>query len=137
MLCCRLTDAEGMLGQAWRTMKQCLGHVHPKLAQILADLATLKARQDRSTEAQQLLRRSVAMWRHMGAGSNPALLSALRMLIKLGSNSGKYLTFSIPLKYALVFPVFHTCMHAYADQNRANLLCHVCADCVVCMHAQL
>ena len=84
-----------MLGQAWRTMKQCLGHVHPKLAQILADLATLKARQEKSTEAQQLLRRSVAMWRHMGAGSHHALLSALRMLIRLGSNNGKHLAFNM------------------------------------------
>lgn len=79
-----------MLGQAWRTMKQTLGNVHPKLAQVLAALATLKARQKKSVEAQQLLRRSIAIWRHMGAGSHPALLSALKMLTKLCSMQGKH-----------------------------------------------
>lgn len=78
-----------MLGQAWRTMKQSLGNVHPKLAQVLADLASLKARQNKITEAQQLLRRSIAVWRHMGAGSHPALLNALRALANLCSDQGK------------------------------------------------
>lgn len=70
-------------------MKQSLGNVHPKLAQVLADLATLKARQNKLTEAQQLLRRSIAVWRHMGAGSHPALLNALRVLTNLCSEQGK------------------------------------------------
>ena len=70
-------------------MKQTLGNVHPKLAEVLADLATLKARQKKSIEAQQLLRRSIAIWRHMGAGSHPALLSALRVLTNLCSTQGK------------------------------------------------
>lgn len=70
-------------------MKQTLGNIHPKSAQVLADLATLKARQRKSVEAQQLLRRSIAVWRHMGAGSHPALLSALKKLTSLCSNQGK------------------------------------------------
>ena len=70
-------------------MKQTLGNVHPKLAQVLADLATLKGRQKKSVEAQQLLRRSIAIWRHMGAGSHPALLSALKKLTSLCSLQGK------------------------------------------------
>lgn len=70
-------------------MKQTLGSIHPKLAQVLADLATLKGRQKKSVEAQQLLRRSIAIWRHMGAGAHPALLSALKKLTSLCSFQGK------------------------------------------------
>ncbi len=83
-----------MFGQAWRTTKQCLGHVHPKLAQLLVDLAALKARQKRPTEAQHLLRRSIAMWRHMGAGCHPALLSALETLANLCRVHGGLLPFA-------------------------------------------
>ncbi len=83
-----------MLGQAWRTTKQCLGHVHPKLAQVLVDLAALKARQNRPTEAQHLLRRSIAMWRQMGAGCHPALLSALETLANLCRVHGGLLSFA-------------------------------------------
>ena len=83
-----------MFGQAWRTTKQCLGHVHPKLAQLLVDLAALKARQKRPTEAQHLLRRSIAMWRHMGAGYHPALLSALETLANLCRVHGELLPFA-------------------------------------------
>ena len=88
----RSTDAEVMLGQAWRTMKQCLGHVHPKLVDVLVDLAALKVQQKRPTEAQHLLRRGIAMWRQMGAGSHPALLTALDKLANLCSAHGKHLT---------------------------------------------
>ena len=73
-------------------MKQTLGNIHPNSAQVLADLATLKARQKKPVEAQQLLRRSIAIWRHMGAGSNPALLTALKKMTKLCSIQGKCLS---------------------------------------------
>ena len=96
-----------MLGQAWRTMKHALGNVHPRLAQVLADLATLKARQNKHTEAQQLLRRSIAVWRHMGAGSHPALLNALRMLMNLCSAQG------MPKS---------GCMHALIGSNISRVL---------------
>lgn len=85
----RLMDAEVMLGQTWRTTKQCLGHVHPKLAQILTDLATLKTQQKRPSEAQHLLRRSIVMWRQMGAGCHPALLAALEALATLCRAQGQ------------------------------------------------
>ncbi|KAA6419179.1 MAG: hypothetical protein FRX49_10919 [Trebouxia sp. A1-2] len=81
------SHAQGMqhpdTAAAWRTTKQCLGHVHPKLAQVLVDMAALKARQKRPTEAQHLLRRSIVMWRQLGAGCHPALLSALETLANL------------------------------------------------------
>ena len=78
-----------MLSQAWKTMKQCLGHVHPRLATILVDMAAVKSQQGRSTEAQQLLVRSIAMWRHMGGGSQPALVTALANLADLCKAHGK------------------------------------------------
>lgn len=116
-----------MLGQAWRTMKQTLGNIHPKLAQVLAVLATLKARQKKSVEAQQLLRRSIAIWRHMGAGSHPTLLSALKMLTKLCSIQGKHCNLGMVIH--IKTPVYVACM------TSCSVMQHVCChgmNCALC-----
>lgn len=111
-----------MLGQAWRTIKQTLGNVHPKLAQVLAALATLKARQKKSVEAQQLLRRSIAIWRHMGAGSHPALLTALKMLTKLCFSQGKH--HNLGMVMYILAPVHIAYLNPLSGMQ--HVCCYVC-----------
>ena len=52
-------------------------------------MAAVKSQQGRSTEAQQLLVRSIAMWRHMGGGSQPALVTALANSAELCKAHGR------------------------------------------------
>ena len=118
---CRSADAEMMLGQAWRTIKQCLGHIHPKLAAILVDLAAVKSQQGRLSEAQQLLARGIAMWRHMGAGSIPALPTALDALANLRHSQGERHAFVYFQKHIMMRITTHSasalgmCRHALVD----------------------
>lgn len=120
--CCRSSDAEAMLGQAWRTMKQCFGSLHPKLANLLVDMAAMKAHQNRTTEAQHLMRRSIAMWRHMGAGSHPALLAALDTLANLCRAHGR----SPCTAPGYLMAVWYR--HVGTNEGQPNLLPFICCS---------